>query len=118
MCLIGYAINISNAHNGAKYFGTFLCVGGSYGAFPGVVTWYGPSFVLGNGEVSGYHIYRLGNNLAGQYKRGIGMAVQIGIGNFSGAIVANIYLEKQAPRFRLGRTLKIPSLLVPDFTDM
>ena len=40
MCLIGFSINISKATIGAKYFGTFLCVGGSYAAFPGVVAWY------------------------------------------------------------------------------
>ena len=31
------------------------------------------------------------------------MALQIGIGNFSGAIAANIYRTKDAPRFILGR---------------
>jgi hypothetical protein len=46
---------------------------------------------------------RLGNNLAGQYKRGIGMAFHIGVGNFSGAIAANIYRGQDAPRFLLGR---------------
>lgn len=51
-----------------------------------------------------FRICRLGNNLAGQYKRGIGMALHIGIGNFSGAIAANIYRERDSPRFRLGRT--------------
>ena len=40
LLLIGYSINISNASNGAKYFGTFLIVIGSYGSLPGVVTWY------------------------------------------------------------------------------
>lgn len=40
MCLIGFAINVSNAPIGVKYFGTFFCVAGSYGGFPGVVTWY------------------------------------------------------------------------------
>ena len=39
MCLIGFTINISNVHNGIKYFGTFFCVAGSYAAFPGVVAW-------------------------------------------------------------------------------
>lgn len=38
-CTIGFAINISGAPIGAKYFGTFLVVGGSYAAFPGIVTW-------------------------------------------------------------------------------
>ena len=40
MCLIGFAINISNAPIGVKYFGTFFCVSGSYAAFPGIVAWY------------------------------------------------------------------------------
>ena len=47
---------------------------------------------------------RLSNNLAGQYKRGIGMALQIGIGNFGGAIASNIYRSQDSPRFILGRT--------------
>jgi hypothetical protein len=38
-CLIGFAINISTAPNGVKYFGTFFVVAGSYAAFPGVVAW-------------------------------------------------------------------------------
>ena len=67
--------------------------------------------------------FRLGNNLAGQYKRGVGMALHIGIGNFSGAIgtlspfrpfffslmltgilASNIYRQRDAPRYILGRT--------------
>jgi len=83
MCLLGFSINISDVSGGVKYFGTFFCVAGSYAAFPGVVAW-------------------LGNNLAGQYKRGIGMAVHIGIGNFSGAIASNIYRTQDKPRFIIG----------------
>lgn len=48
-------------------------------------------------------IGRLGNNLAGQYKRALGMGIQIGIGNFAGAIASNIYLSQDAPRYILGR---------------
>ena len=47
---------------------------------------------------------RLGNNLAGHYKRGVGMALHIGIGNFGGAIASNIYRSQDAPRYILGRT--------------
>ncbi|CCL99899.1 uncharacterized protein FIBRA_01924 [Fibroporia radiculosa] len=83
MCQIGFIINITNAPNGAKYFGTFLCVAGSYGALPGVIAW-------------------LGNNLSGQYKRAVGMALQIGIGNFGTAIACNVYLSKDAPRYEMG----------------
>ncbi|KAG0702234.1 MFS general substrate transporter [Suillus ampliporus] len=82
MCLIGLSINISTAPNGVKYFGTFFIVIGSYAATPGAISW-------------------LGNNLSGQYKRGVGMALQIGIGNFSGAISAVIYRSQDSPRFIL-----------------
>ncbi|KAF7305754.1 hypothetical protein HMN09_00729000 [Mycena chlorophos] len=44
MLLIGFAINISDAPSGVKYFGTFFCVAGSYGVFPGVVAWWAPIF--------------------------------------------------------------------------
>ncbi|KAF8624703.1 hypothetical protein AX17_007034 [Amanita inopinata Kibby_2008] len=87
-CLIGYGINISNTSHGVKYFGTFWVVVGSYAAFPGVVAW-------------------LGNNLAGQYKRGIGMALHIGIGNFSGAIASNIYRSQDSPRFIIGHAVEM-----------
>ncbi|KAF8965756.1 MFS general substrate transporter [Flammula alnicola] len=86
--LIGFSINISRAPSGVKYFGTFFVVAGSYASFPGVVAW-------------------LGNNLAGQYKRGIGMAIHIGIGNFSGAIAANIYRSKDTPRFLVGHGVEL-----------
>ncbi|KXN86764.1 hypothetical protein AN958_09624 [Leucoagaricus sp. SymC.cos] len=87
-CLIGFSINISTAPSGVKYFGTFWVVAGSYAAFPGVVAW-------------------LGNNLAGQYKRGIGMAMHIGIGNFSGAIASNIYRSRDSPRFIIGHGVEL-----------
>ncbi|KAH9919559.1 MFS general substrate transporter [Fomitopsis serialis] len=88
MCLIGYAINISDAPVGVKYFGTFFCVSGAYSALPGIVAW-------------------LGNNLAGQYKRAAGMGIQIGIGNFAGAIASNIYLSQDAPRYILGHAIEL-----------
>ncbi|KII83239.1 hypothetical protein PLICRDRAFT_47390 [Plicaturopsis crispa FD-325 SS-3] len=88
MCAVGFAINISAASVGAKYFGTFFVVAGSYAAFPGVVSW-------------------LGNNLSGQYKRGVGMAVQIGIGNFGGAIASNIYRTQDAPRYVVGHGIEL-----------
>ncbi|THH06988.1 hypothetical protein EW145_g3694 [Phellinidium pouzarii] len=88
MCLIGFAINISAAPRGAKYFGTFFCVAGSYASFPGVVSW-------------------LGNNLAGQYKRGVGMALHIGIGNFAGAIASNIYRTQDQPCYIVGHGIEL-----------
>ncbi|KAI0073057.1 MFS general substrate transporter [Panus rudis PR-1116 ss-1] len=88
LCLIGFSINISDAPIGVKYFGTFFCVSGSYAAFPGVIAW-------------------LGNNVAGQYKRGVSMALHIGIGNFSGAIASNIYRTQDAPRYLIGHGVEL-----------
>ncbi|KAJ7723568.1 MFS general substrate transporter [Mycena metata] len=81
--LIGFAINISTAPSGVKYFGTFFCVTGAYAAVPGIVAW-------------------LGNNLSGQYKRGVGMAFQIGIGHFGGAFASNFYRTQDKPRYLVG----------------
>ncbi|KAJ7693398.1 MFS general substrate transporter [Mycena rosella] len=81
--IVGFSINISNAPSGVKYFGTFFCVTGAYAGVPGVVAW-------------------LGNNLSGQYKRGIGMALQIGIGHFGGAFASNMYRTQDKPRFLVG----------------
>ncbi|KAK0433430.1 MFS general substrate transporter [Armillaria borealis] len=88
MLLVGFSINVSDTAPGVKYFGTFFCVAGSYASFPGVVAW-------------------LGNNLAGQYKRGVGMATQIGVGGFAGAIASNIYRTQDSPRFILGHALEL-----------
>jgi len=88
MCLIGLSINISTAPNGVKYFGTFWIVIGSYAAVPGLVSWHG-------------------NNLAGQYKRGVGMALHIGLGNFGGAFATVIYRSQDSPRYILGHGLEL-----------
>jgi len=85
---VGFAINISDAPTRVKYFGTFLCVAGSYSAVPGVLAW-------------------LGGNVAGQYKRAAAVALQIGIGNFSGIIASNIYRTKDSPRYRLGHGVEL-----------
>ncbi len=102
VALVGFVINITDAPSGVKYFGTFLCVSGSYGALPGVVVW----FVI---TVITFRIWiadtpaRLGNNLSGQYKRAVGMALHIGLGNFGGVVASNVYRSQDNPRFILGR---------------
>ncbi|KAF8125325.1 MFS general substrate transporter [Boletus edulis] len=93
IALTGYVINISNAPSSVKYFGTFLCVIGSYSAFPGSISW-------------------LANNLGGRYKRAVGMAIQIGVGNMGGAIASNIYRTRDEPRYLLGHGLEIMFLSI------
>ena len=39
IALVGYAINITDAPIGVKYFGIFLCVAGSYSGIPGLSAW-------------------------------------------------------------------------------
>ncbi|KAF9237155.1 MFS general substrate transporter [Melanogaster broomeanus] len=88
IALIGFVINISDASTGAKYFGTHLCVIGSFAAPPATITW-------------------LANNLGGKYKRAVGMAVQIGVGNLGGAVACNIFRTQDSPRYILGHGLAI-----------
>lgn len=44
----------------------------------------------------------VGNNLSPTWKRSVGMALLISIGNLGGAIGSNIFLQAQAPKYWLG----------------
>lgn len=44
----------------------------------------------------------VGNSLAPTWKRAIGMALMMSIGNLGGAVGSNIFLENQAPKYQLG----------------
>ncbi|UNI17029.1 hypothetical protein JDV02_003408 [Purpureocillium takamizusanense] len=44
----------------------------------------------------------IGNNLAPSWKRAIGMALLISVGNLGGSIGTNLYLERQKPHYWLG----------------
>ncbi|KAF8458761.1 MFS general substrate transporter [Gautieria morchelliformis] len=77
MLLVGLAIEISPAPGG-----------GGMSAVPGVVSW-------------------LGNNMAGQYKRGVGMAVHVGLGNTSRLIATNVFRTQDAPRYILGYSVEL-----------
>ena len=125
MALVGFSINISNAPHGVKYFGTFFCVSGSYAAFPGVISW---CVVLPQTQLysHSHRGLRLGNNVAGQYKRAASIAMHIGFGNLAGgmfsvlslintsangycceAIASNTYRTQDAPRYAIGRQFVI-----------
>ncbi|KLJ05763.1 hypothetical protein EMPG_10803 [Blastomyces silverae] len=92
LCIaLGYTIVISASGRGVPgvvYFGTFVLVSGIYPALPGTVTW-------------------LSNNLAGDHKRASGMALQIGIGNFAGAMASNFYRPQDAPTYFLGHGIEL-----------
>ncbi|KAE8410140.1 major facilitator superfamily domain-containing protein [Aspergillus pseudocaelatus] len=73
---------------GVVYFGVFVSVIGIYPSFPGNITW-------------------LSANLAGDYKRASGMAIQIGLGNLAGAMASNFYRSQDAPNYILGHALEL-----------
>jgi hypothetical protein len=39
------------------------------------------------------------NNIGGSLKRGVGIAMQVGFGNFGGAISGFVYLSTDEPRY-------------------
>ncbi|KAB8254860.1 major facilitator superfamily domain-containing protein [Aspergillus pseudonomiae] len=93
MCLIaaGFIIVLASTGRGVPgvvYFGVFVSVVGIYPAFPGNITW-------------------LSANLAGDYKRASGMAIQIGLGNLAGAMASNFYRAQDAPNYILGHSLEL-----------
>ncbi|KAK5624628.1 hypothetical protein RRF57_000344 [Xylaria bambusicola] len=86
--LVGYILCISTGTPGVVYAGVFIAAAGIYPAFAGNITW-------------------LSNNLAGIYKRGAGMAIQIGAGNLGGAFASNFYRQRDSPRYILGHALEL-----------
>lgn len=87
-CLIatsGYGIllNSRHVHLGTRYFALYLITVGGFIAQPVVIVW-------------------LSNNLGGHYKRGVGSAMQIGIGNLGGVVASNVYLPMEAPVYKTG----------------
>lgn len=88
--LFGYllAFNLSHKKPIAVYVGCYFIALGLYPALPAIVSW-------------------MSNNVAGTYKRAVAMAIQIGIGNLSGAIASNIYRAEDKPEFKLGHGMEI-----------
>ncbi|KAJ4150738.1 hypothetical protein LMH87_011473 [Akanthomyces muscarius] len=84
----GFGMCIGSDNPKVVYGGVFIVACCIYPAFPGVIAW-------------------LSNNLAGSYKRSVGMALQIGIGNLGGAMASNFYRKKDKPRFILGHALEL-----------
>lgn len=68
---------------GLTYFFLFFIPAGIYPPLIGCLSW-------------------VGNNLAPSWKRAVGMALLISLGNLGGAIGSNIFLQRQAPDYWLG----------------
>lgn len=68
---------------GLTYFFLFFITGGLYPSIMGIISW-------------------VGNNLAPSFKRAVGMALLISIGNLGGTVGSNIFLANQSPNYWLG----------------
>ncbi|KAI0708286.1 MFS general substrate transporter [Earliella scabrosa] len=88
LCLTGFVVNVAAGSIGARYFGTFLVVSGGYAAYPAMVAW-------------------ISNNVSGQYKRAVAIAIQVIFGNSGGAIASNVYRVQDAPRYVLGHGIEL-----------
>lgn len=78
---------------GLTYAFLFFIPAGVYPAVIGCISW-------------------VGNNLAPTFKRAIGMALLMTVGNLGGAIGSNIFLAKQAPHYWLGYRFSLGILIM------
>ncbi|KAH8162179.1 hypothetical protein CIB48_g6072 [Xylaria polymorpha] len=84
--IIGFIALLSIPHPkypGLTYAFLFTIPAGVYPPLVGILAW-------------------VGNNLAPSWKRAVGMALLISLGNLGGAIGSNIFLEAQKPHYPLG----------------
>lgn len=83
---VGFIALLSIPHPalpGLTYAFLFTIPAGLYPAVIGCISW-------------------IGNNLAPSWKRAIGMALMMTVGNLGGAVGSNIFLARQAPHYWLG----------------
>lgn len=87
---IGFAVCLgSDAVKSPKaIYGSVYAIALGAAAYPLVIIW-------------------LSNNLAGSYKRAVGLGLQIGFGNFGGVISSNIFREKDAPNYKFGHGMAL-----------
>lgn len=88
LCTAGSAVGDGSKLPGLKYTGVFLA---TLACFPGnivLLTW-------------------VATNYSPTYRRGIALALQIGMGNMGGAMASNFYRQKDAPGYLLGHGLEL-----------
>ncbi|TVY16389.1 putative transporter protein [Lachnellula arida] len=86
--ILGFVLLIATGKPHVQYAGTFFAASGIYCLVPMVIGWNG-------------------NNIGGSLKRGVGIAMQVGIGNLGGIIASFVYLTKDEPRFIRGHAILI-----------
>ncbi|KAI9697472.1 MAG: hypothetical protein M1820_007807 [Bogoriella megaspora] len=82
---VGYCVLLAqaNVHVGVRYMAVFFIAAGGHSTHPITLCW-------------------LANNVSGHYKRAISTAIQISIGNCAGFVGSNIFIDDDAPAFKVG----------------
>ncbi|PBK84613.1 MFS general substrate transporter [Armillaria gallica] len=86
VCLIGFAVLLSDPPRHVKYGALFLAVSGAYTSMPIVVGWFN-------------------TNLAGHTRRSVGTAWQVSFGNIGGIIAAFLFPTGDGPKYIKGYTI-------------
>jgi hypothetical protein len=88
LSLFGFALCASGGGPHRTYAGIFIASAGCYPAIPCVLS-------------------LITNNLAGSYKRAIGLPYILTFGVLGGAMASNFYRTQDAPKFVLGHSLEL-----------
>ncbi|PMD64284.1 MFS general substrate transporter [Hyaloscypha bicolor E] len=88
LAITGFLMLITSGKPHIQYAGTFLAASGIFSTVPLIGTWNS-------------------NNIGGSLKRGVGIAMQVGFGNFGGAVAGFVYLAQDQPRFIKGHAILI-----------
>ncbi|CAE7194997.1 unnamed protein product [Rhizoctonia solani] len=91
LSITGYAMVRATGNPHVSYAGIFLTCSGVYSTVPCLISW-------------------VSNNVGGDTKRGVVLAMIIGIGNLGGICSSFVYRAKDAPRYKLGHNVIIGSL--------
>ncbi|CAE6423289.1 unnamed protein product [Rhizoctonia solani] len=89
--ITGYAMIRATSNPQVAYAGIFLTCSGVYSTVPCLISW-------------------VSNNVGGDTKRAVVLAMIIGIGNLGGICSSFVYRAKDAPRYKLGHNVILGSL--------
>lgn len=83
IAMVGLVMLIASQASSVKYAGCFLLASGIYPNVPQGVAWNG-------------------NNIGGSLKRGVGIAMHVGVGNMGGVVAAYLFQAKDRPAYHPG----------------
>jgi len=109
---IGYVVLLwqENVSVGVRYMACFFITTGGYMTQP--VTWVWLNNVCLFPRIFPSSTSNIIQNMGGHYKRAIATALQIGLGNAGGIVASNVFITKQAPRYKTGYGTSLAMLLM------